>query len=94
MNGRKWSDGCISINLSIFAPQMEKGRCLDDYLGGIMDSLDGSHGYSFTYLPIIYQDDSQVFHFHAAFMESDDLRYTIDIEFTDGSGAHTSAPPA
>ncbi len=33
---------------------------LNDYLGGIMDTLDGSSGYTFTYLPIAFEDDAQV----------------------------------
>ena len=81
MNGRKWSDGPIAMGVSLFAPQMEEGHDLCAYVGGIMDTLDGSHGYYFTYLPIVYQDDSQVSSVRSRFAESTESRYTVEIEF-------------
>ena len=33
---------------------------LVDYLGDVMDTVDGSHGTHLTYLPIAYNDDCQV----------------------------------
>jgi hypothetical protein len=81
MNGRKWTDREIAMKVSVFAPSMEKGRDLCAYVGGIMDTLDGSHGYHFTYLPIVYQDDSQVAWIDSRFVESSESRYTVEIEF-------------
>src|SRR3972149_4851130 len=48
MGGRKWCEGAIEMSLTV------KGKSLDrplvDYVGGVMDTLDGSHGPAFTYL--------------------------------------------
>jgi hypothetical protein len=51
MDGRKWTDGPVSINFTIYAPALGKGRVLSDYLEGIEDTLEGatacclSHGF-------------------------------------------------
>jgi hypothetical protein len=68
------------MNVNIYAPTLEPGRALIDYVGGIMDSLDGSHGTHFTYLPIIYNDDCQVCLGAHAVHNSADEYYTVDIE--------------
>jgi hypothetical protein len=60
MNGRKWYEGPISLEIMMYAKGFEKGKNAVDYMGGIMDSIDGSHGIAFTYLPIVIQDDCQV----------------------------------
>lgn len=83
MKGRQWSDGPIAIRLCMFAPQKEKGRNLLSYVGGIMDTLDGSHGRYFTYLPVVYQDDCQVLQLSSHFEEAAAASYTVEIEFTD-----------
>ena len=48
------------MDFVMHAPKFENGRALVDYEGGVMDTLDGSHGVHFTYLPIVYEDDCQV----------------------------------
>lgn len=88
MDGRKWSDAAILMTVLIFAPQMEKGRDLCAYVGGLMDTLDGSHGYYFTYLPIVYQDDSQVARVHSRFIESPNTKYRVEIEFVRAVEVH------
>jgi len=50
----------LRLTSPCFAPGFEKGKGLVDYVGGIEDTLDGSHGFTFTYLPIVFQDDCQV----------------------------------
>ena len=60
MNGRAPFRGAVSLDLSMHAPNFEKSKRLVDYVGGIIDSLDGAHGVEFTYLPIAYEDDCQV----------------------------------
>ena len=72
MNGRAWSHGAISIKLILYAPSFEKGKSLVDYSGGIYDTLDGSSGSTFTYLPIAYNDDCQI---------SNEIKYKLEIEF-------------
>ena len=56
---------------------LHKNRTLNDYLGGVMDSLDGSHGPSFTYLPIIYEDDCRVASCRTQFVKSEEERYIL-----------------
>ena len=81
MKGRKWYDGPIEINIEIHAPDMEEKKDLISYIGGVMDTLDGSHGPSFTYLPIVYQDDCQVVIGRQRFIKSSKIFYTLNIVF-------------
>jgi len=46
-----------------------------------MDTLDGSSGFTFTYLPIVFEDDSQVCSYSNKFVETEDASYVIEIEF-------------
>ena len=60
MDGRAPYRGAVQLDFVMHAHEFEPKRTLVDYVGGIMDTLDGSHGSSFTYLPIAYEDDCQV----------------------------------
>ncbi len=79
MGGRAWYDGAVKLDLTLYAPSLD--RNLSDYIGGIEDTLDGSHGMTFTYLPIVFQDDCQVSCIDAKFVKSDETSYSIEIEF-------------
>jgi hypothetical protein len=46
---------------------------------GIMDTLDGSCGSGFTYLPIVFEDDCQVASFKIDFEKSEDTWYSLEI---------------
>ena len=46
-----------------------------------MDSLDGSHGVKFTYLPIVYEDDCQVAAGHNRFIKDESVWYEVTITF-------------
>ena len=81
MKGRKWYDGPVEINLLVYGPHLEEGKDLIAYVGGVMDSLDGSHGLSFTYLPIAYQDDCQVYSGYNRFITSPNIFYELEIIF-------------
>lgn len=82
MKGRKWYDGPVKLSFTYFAPELNKP--LIDYVGGIMDTLDGSHGLTFTYLPIIFQDDNQVKQLQSAkFTEHTKIKYSLEIVFLD-----------
>ena len=85
MKGRAPYDDAVSIHLELSAPTLEEGKALVDYLGGVMDSLDGSHGETFTYLPIAYEDDCQVVSSKCEFIESDAASYRLRISFLDSS---------
>lgn len=58
MNGRRWLDGSLEMHV-LYMKRMGH-RPLLDYVSGIEDTLDGSHGPTFTYTPIAYQDDCQI----------------------------------
>ena len=60
MSGRAPYRGAVGLDFVMHAPELDKNRSLTDYIGGIMDILDGSHGVEFTYLPVVYEDDCQV----------------------------------
>jgi hypothetical protein len=79
MNGRQWYTGPVTLALTLFAP--ERGRNIIDYIAGIQDTLDGSHGRSFTYLPVVFQDDCQVVSTEARFVKSKDIKYLVEVGF-------------
>ena len=81
MNDRKWYDGPVTLIFTYYAPKLK--RTLLNYIEGISDTLDGSHGYSFTYLPIVFQDDYQVSGLKSKFVESKEIKYTVEIIFLD-----------
>jgi len=81
MAGRAWSHEAIGLDLEVHAPNLEAGRALVDYVGGIMDALDGSHGPRFTYLPVAYNDDCQVCAGASQFHQSQDEWYAVRIRF-------------
>jgi len=60
MGGRAAYRGSVGLALHMNAPGYEKNKILLDYVAGVMDSLDGSHGAEFTYLPVVYEDDCKV----------------------------------
>lgn len=79
MDGRECYSGAIRMEFCLHAPELR--RRLIDYAAGIEDSLDGSHGPNFTYLPIVYQDDCQICDFSFSFIPSAETFYTLDITF-------------
>ncbi len=81
MAGRTWSHDAIGLDLDVHAPRLEPNCALVDYLGGVMDTLDGSHGPHFTYLPIAYNDDCQVCDSATSFHRSEDEWYLVRVRF-------------
>lgn len=81
MGGRQWFLGAVGLELLMFGPERHHWLVANEYLGGIMDTLDGSHGTHFTYLPIVYQDDSQVALTSTKFQMAPEHRYTLDVSF-------------
>jgi len=47
----------------------------------IGDTLDGSSGDQFTYLPIVFEDDCQVASVKSVFQKSEDTWYALEISF-------------
>ncbi|MEK6321214.1 MAG: hypothetical protein AABN33_05970 [Acidobacteriota bacterium] len=81
MAGRARYSEAVSLNFDMHAPEFERGRSLLDYVSGIMDTLDGSHGVNFTYLPIVYEDDCQVAAGRQRFVKGEATWYEIKILF-------------
>lgn len=81
MAGRAWYLGAVALDLTILGPTHLRKWKLNDYMGGIMDTLDGSSGRTFTYLPIIYQDDSQVCEISSKWMHHAQNSYRLEILF-------------
>lgn len=81
MAGRAWSKGAIAISLTIHATKLDGNKTIADYTSGVLDTLDGSHGESFTYLPVCFQDDCQVNSCRASFVESFESFYAVEIHF-------------
>ena len=81
MNGHAWTDGAVTLSFTMHAPAFEKGKALLDYVSGIEDTLDGSHGPHFTYLPIVFQDDCQVVKGQFHFRYSKKIGYVVEVEF-------------
>jgi hypothetical protein len=60
MAGRKWYEGPVQLELLYLSPQNGSVSGQPYYLSGVMDTIGGSHGPSFIYLPVVYLDDGQV----------------------------------
>lgn len=58
MGKRKYHEGPVSISMRYIRAQGEKS--ISDYISGICDTLDGSHGFTFHWPPIVFLDDCQV----------------------------------
>ena len=101
MDGRAPFRGAVGLDLSMHAPDFEKNKSMLDYVGGVMHSLDGSHGAEFTYLPIVYEDDCQVTTSQSRFIKDESVWYEVTITFLEekyetsesGKGEFFSPPP-
>lgn len=83
MAGRAWTFGGIQLDIKIFANEDNLDKTLNDYLAGIMDTLDGSSGHTFTYLPIVFEDDSQVNTASVSKEKAKHLGYSVKVVFGD-----------
>jgi hypothetical protein len=90
MAGRECYSGPIRMDFVLYAPSLQKP--LLDYAAGIEDTLDGSHGPSFTYLPIVYQDDCQICDSRFQFIQSPEMYYTLRITFLPTDATPSAKP--
>lgn len=81
MAGRAWYLGPVGLDLTVFGPGCLDRWNLNDYVGGIMDTLDGSSGQTFTYLPIVFEDDCQVCRLKARWLERSETSYRVQVLF-------------
>ncbi|MGO9591711.1 MAG: hypothetical protein ACLP3K_16910 [Candidatus Acidiferrales bacterium] len=81
MAGRAWYFGPVELRLTVYGSRPLNRWGLNDYLGGVMDTLDGSSGETFTYLPIIFEDDCQVTKAQATWVKRAENSYRLKIVF-------------
>lgn len=81
MAGRAPYRGAIQIDFKMYNHKFESRKTLIDYLAGIEDTLDGSHGMNFTYLPIVFEDDCQVCSGYSKLIKSEKVCYELTITF-------------
>ena len=81
MRGRAWTFNAVSISVIIYHSDDNLPEKLNSYLGGIMDTLGGSSGDSFTYLPIFYEDDKQVIEGNIKSVKSKSTSYQLSVGF-------------
>jgi len=81
MAGRAWYFGPVGLRLIVFGPTSLDRWRLNDYLGGIADTLDGSSGQTFTYLPIVFEDDCQVCDAQTKWVKSSKDSYRLKVTF-------------
>jgi hypothetical protein len=78
MAGRAWVFGPVALNLTLFGLSND-GPSIVDYMGGVMDTLDGSSGPTFTFLPIVFEDDCQVVRSETKLQAYPTSKYTIEV---------------
>jgi hypothetical protein len=81
MAGRAWCFGPVELRLDLHSAHREDDAGLQTYVSGIMDTLGGSAGRSFTFLPIVYQDDCQIASIHSRWFLSTEERYVVEVRF-------------
>ena len=81
MADRAWVFGRVRLQLVVRSAEHEDHYGLNDYLGGVMDTLDGSSGRTFTFLPIVYEDDCQVWGSETRWEESSKTNYSLRVLF-------------
>jgi hypothetical protein len=86
MGGRAPYRCAVRMHLVIHAPHFDKNRHLIDYEGGVADTLDGCHGDTFTYLPVVFEDDCQIVDGGSQFIKDNRAWYEVRIEFLENKG--------
>ena len=81
MDGRARYSGPVQMDIEIRGPQDAWDKTLSDYASGISDALDGSAGPTFTFLPIVYQDDCQLVDVRSTLVEADSISYAVKFTF-------------
>ena len=78
MAGRAWVFGPIAANITLFGP-LNDGSSMLDYMSGVADTLDGSSGPTFTYLPVVFEDDCQIVRSETKLQDYPTNKYMIEV---------------
>lgn len=81
MDGRAWVFGKVTLDLVVRSRSEAGTWGLIDYVSGIQDTLGGSSGFTFTFLPIVFEDDCQVDGFSSRWEDSDKPSYSLRVLF-------------
>lgn len=81
MDGKAWYLGPVSATLVLQGPVAPLNKRIDRYAAGVADTLDGGHGRTFTYLPVVFEDDCQIVSWDIQFRPSPTPRYRLTFEF-------------
>jgi hypothetical protein len=81
MGGKAWYRGPVRMELEFWGPVVDRKRTIDWYGAGVADTLDGGHGETFTYLPIVFEDDCQIVQSIVRFHEAPIARYRLAFSF-------------
>jgi hypothetical protein len=93
MDGRAWSYAPIRMDLTLYAPAFERKRTLLDYIAGVEDTLDGSSGFTFTYLPIVFEDDCQICSWSSRLIKSNKTKYALRVRIMKEPQQNTPVDP-
>lgn len=93
MRGRAWTQDPVSLELTVLDDGQPDSYSLGDYLSGIADTLDGCSGYTFTYLPIVFEDDSQIARLSGRWVAGAKSSYVIKVTFGAPRLAKTNDEP-
>ena len=81
IDGRACYMGAVALELVVYGPRLHKGRNISDYAAGVEDTIDGSAGITFTYLPIVIQDDCQIASWNMRYSKAAEARYCLLVKF-------------
>jgi len=79
MKNREYHRGPVAIKFHYI--RKEGKRKIWEYLSGILDSLGGSHGFTFHWVPIVFLDDCQIQKIHISQETGKRDRYLLEIIF-------------
>lgn len=83
MGKRNYYLGPVSIEMKYIRKKGKKKMW--DYMSGIFDTLDGSHGFTFHWTPIVFLDDSQVVTTRMEHKTGERDEYFLKIKFLENS---------
>lgn len=78
---RKWKYYMGPVEIKMHYVRHKGDKSIFDYAGGICDTLDGSHGFNFHWLPIVFLDDCQVVKIKMTQEKGERDEYFLEINF-------------
>jgi hypothetical protein len=79
MKGRDYYTGPVAVKFHYV--RNDGNRTVGDYLSGILDTLDGSHGFTFHWEPIVFLDDCQIVQIECSQEDGEKDIYVAEVSF-------------